>query len=331
MTDWRPTAPLRALHLRARLLADIRLFFASRGVLEVDTPALSVAGATDPHLESFMTTYTGPGLDKGKPLFLQTSPELPMKRLLAAGSGCIYQIAKVFRNGEMGRLHNPEFTLLEWYRIHFDHYQLMDEVEQLVTLLLKDRVTLQAPERFSYSEIFQRYLDLDPHRATVRELGVCVENQGLTIPAGMPEDDPDPWLDLLLSHCIQPRLGRGRLAFIFDYPCSQAALARIRPGNPPLGERFELYINGLELANGFHELGDASEQRWRFERDNQIRAARGLPTVPLDGRFLAALAQGLPPCSGVAVGLDRLVMVAAGQSSLQEVMAFPLALDNQVS
>lgn len=322
-SDWRPSASLDVLRLRAHLLATIRAFFAARGVLEVDTPALSTAGASDPHLESFTVSYGGPGPRHGQILYLHTSPEFPMKRLLAAGSGSIYQIAKVFRDGEAGRRHNPEFTLVEWYRVGFDHRQLMVEVAELVTSLLGDRL-LGTTEQLSYAEVFQRYLDLDPHRASITELTACVEGQGLSAPPGMPEDDPDPWLDLLLSHCIEPRLGQGRLTFIDDYPVSQAALAQVRPGDPPVGERFELYLQGIELANGFYELGDAQEQRRRFVADNEIRAARGLATVPVDEQLLAALAAGLPAGAGVALGFDRLLMIAAGKSSLEEVLAFPI-------
>ncbi|MFO1433577.1 MAG: EF-P lysine aminoacylase EpmA [Candidatus Competibacteraceae bacterium] len=317
--DWRPTAGLEVLRLRAQLLAQVRGFFAERGVMEVDTPALSGAAVTDPHLHSFVTTVSA----TGPVLYLQTSPEFPMKRLLAAGCGCIYQIAKVFRNGESGRLHNSEFSLLEWYRLGFDVARLMAEVAELVTALLPDRLSLQTPEHLSYGAAFERYLGLDPHTASVAELAACAATQALQAPPGMPPDDPNPWLDLLLSHCIEPRLGQGRLSFIYDYPAAQAALARVRPGQPPVAERFELYLNGIELANGFHELSDPVEQRRRFERDNRQRVACGLPPLPLDERLLAALESGLPDCAGVALGFDRLVMIAAGKTCLQEVSSFP--------
>lgn len=323
-TAWRPGADLATLRLRAELLAHIRTFFAARRVLEVETPILSAAAITDPHLASFSTVYSGPGSCRHRPLYLQTSPEFPMKRLLASGSGCIYQIARVFRDGETGRRHNPEFTLLEWYRVGFDHHRLMDEVAELVSALLAGRLALAEPERLSYRELFQRHCDLDPHRAPVAELMKCADARGLSIPPGMPTDDVDPWLDLLLTHWIEPRLAQGRLVFVYDYPVSQAALARLRPDDPPVGERFEVYLNGVELANGFHELGDAAEQRRRFERENAMRQAQGLPVMPLDEYLLAALASGLPDCAGVALGFDRLVMLAAGRSSLAEVLAFPL-------
>lgn len=321
---WRPSADLSVLRLRAELLAQIRAFFAARGVLEVETPALSAAAITDPHLASFKTCYSGPGSQHGRPLYLHTSPEFAMKRLLAAGSGCIYQIARVFRDGEAGSRHNPEFTLLEWYRVGFDHHRLMDEVAELVGMLLAGRLALAEPERLSYRQIFQHHLNLDPHRATVADLAACAETRNVSIPTGMPLDDPDPWLDLLLTHCVEPRLGSGRLTFVHDYPASQAALARLRPDDPPVGERFELYINGIELANGFHELGDAVEQRRRFAQENAARRAVGLPIMPVDEHLLAALEFGLPDCAGVALGFDRLVMLATRKTSLAEVLAFPL-------
>lgn len=321
---WRPSADLSVLRLRAELLAQIRAFFAARGVLEVETPALSAAAITDPHLASFKTCYSGPGSQHGRPLYLHTSPEFAMKRLLAAGSGCIYQIARVFRDGEAGSRHNPEFTLLEWYRVGFDHHRLMDEVAELVGMLLAGRLALAEPERLSYRQIFQHHLNLDPHRATVADLAACAETRNISIPTGMPPDDPDPWLDLLLTHCVEPRLGSGRLTFVHDYPASQAALARLRPDDPPVGERFELYINGIELANGFHELGDAVEQRRRFAQENAARRAVGLPIMPVDEHLLAALEFGLPDCAGVALGFDRLVMLATRKTSLAEVLAFPL-------
>ncbi|MDG4595087.1 MAG: EF-P lysine aminoacylase EpmA [Candidatus Contendobacter sp.] len=325
MTDsaWRPGANLATLRLRAELLARIRAFFAAREVLEVETPMLSAAAVTDPHLASLSTVYAGPGPRYGRTLYLHTSPEFPMKRLLAADSGCIYQIARVFRDGEAGRRHNPEFTLLEWYRVGFDHHRLMDEVAELVTVLLAGRLALAQPERLSYHELFQRHLDLNPHRASVADLAARAEEQGVSIPLGMPLDDADPWLDLLLTHCIEPRLGMGRLTFVYDYPASQAALARLRLNDPPVGERFELYLNGIELANGFHELGDADEQRRRFEAENAARRGLGLPLMPMDENLLAALAVGLPDCAGVALGFDRLVMLAAGKTTLAEVLAFP--------
>lgn len=325
MTDWRPTASLDILKLRARMLAHIREFFARRAVLEVETPVLSAAGVSDPHLLSFATRYTGPGAPGGRDLYLHTSPEFAMKRLLAAGSGSIYQVCKVFRDSEAGRLHNPEFTMLEWYRVGCDHRALMSEVAELVTGLLSAHIPLAATEALTYQEAFQRHTGIDPHRASHEQFAACAATHGIHPPEELAgQHDAALWRDLLLSHVVEPRLGAGRLTFVYDYPASQAALARVRPGDPPLASRFELYVNGIELANGFHELADSAEQRTRFERQLHARSAAGLPAVPLDERLLAALTEGLPECAGVALGFDRLVMLAAGAKTLEEVIAFPI-------
>ncbi|HEY9149074.1 MAG TPA: EF-P lysine aminoacylase EpmA [Gammaproteobacteria bacterium] len=315
---WRPAAPLENLRQRARILQRIRAFFDAHGVLEVETPALSRAAITDPHLECFATRYTGPGHSDGLPLYLHTSPEFPMKRLLAAGVGPIYQLCKVFRQGEAGRRHNPEFTLLEWYRPGYDHHALMDEVAALVAPLLG----LEGEaERLSYREAFLRHLEIDPLSASLPELRQCAAAHGIR---GFDDEGArDVWLDLLLTHCIEPELGRDRLCFLYDYPASQAALARLNPDDQRVAERFELYYRGVELANGFHELADASEQRRRFEAELSTRAEQGLEQVPLDEYLLAALEQ-LPHCSGVALGIDRVVMLALGAESLDEVMAFTI-------
>lgn len=320
-SSWHPSAALTTLRLRASLLGIIRSFFAERDVLEVDTPALSKASVSDPNLHSFITHYQGPGQAHGQALYLQTSPEFPMKRLLAAGSGSIYQISKVFRNGENGRYHNPEFTLLEWYRVGFDHYQLMKEVEALINACLSNKMTLQPSQRWSYRQIFLHYLNIDPLTASIAELRHCCLNQNITLYDAIPEHDTDPWLDLLLSHCIEPQLDRNRLCFIYDYPASQAALARLKPNDPELAERFEVYLNGIELANGFHELNDPEEQRQRFENDNRARQEQGLPCIPIDQNLLAALSS-LPDCAGVALGLDRLLLIASSQTNLSDTLSF---------
>jgi lysyl-tRNA synthetase class 2 len=304
------------------MLAGIRAFFARRQVLEVETPVLSQAATPDPALLSMETRYQGPGAPAGRRLFLQTSPEFPMKRLLAAGSGPIFQVARVFRDGEAGRHHNPEFSLLEWYRPDWDHHALMDEVEELVRELAGARDPGPA-RRLTYRELFQRHLDIDPLTVEVEALMARAELQGIPVPAGLPQGDPDPWLQLLLTQGIEPALEPG-LLFVHDFPASQAALARVRPETPPVAERFELYWGQLELANGFHELSDANEQRRRFHRDLEARDAQGLGPVPLDERFLAALAAGLPPCAGVALGLDRLLLRLTGAERLEQVLAFPL-------
>jgi lysyl-tRNA synthetase class 2 len=248
-----------------------------------------------------------------------------MKRLLAAGSGSIYQICKVFRDGEAGRLHNPEFTMLEWYRVGFDHHRLMDETGELVRQLLAPYLSLEAPERLSYREAFQRHAGLDPHTAAAGDFATSAKAHKIGVPPELlTQNDLAVWRDLLLTHVVEPMLGQGRLTFIYDYPAAQASLARIQPGDPPVAARFELYLNGIELANGFHELADADEQRTRFERQLHTRAVSGQPLVPMDERLLAALAQGLPDCAGVALGFDRLVMLAAGLRTIEDVIAFPI-------
>ena len=311
---WRPSAVVESLKLRASLLADIRRFFSERDILEVETPALARAGASDPHIASMAATCGAAGR-----LYLQTSPEFAMKRLLAAGSGPVYQICRAFRDGERGRLHNPEFTLLEWYRPGFDHHGLMDELDTLVGRVLGPA---SPAARMTYREAFTTRLGVDPFSADTRALLARAEGAGLVLDDGG-EADRDTLLDFLFSHAVQPALGDGRV-FVHDYPASQAALARVREGEWPVAERFELFVNGIEIANGYHELSDAGEQRARFAADDAVRAARGLERMPVDENLLAALEHGLPDCAGVAVGLDRLFMIAAGESSIDAVMAFSI-------
>lgn len=322
MIDWRPAASLEMLRLRARILARIRAFFSRHEVLEVDTPALSGAAATDPALHSFATTYHGPGPRSGTNCFLHTSPEFPMKRLLAAGAGSIYQICKVFRDGEYGSLHNPEFTLLEWYRTGYDHLDLMDEVEHLLREILDEIAPLSCVNHWTYRDLFREFAGVDPFTVTLSELQSLLLSRHAVAPVGLPATDLDPWLDLTLTHVIEPRLGSG-LVFVRDYPASQAALARLRPGNPPLASRFEVYLDGIELANGFHELADAGEQRHRFMAECGRRGESGDRMVTIDEHLLAALESGLPDCAGVALGIDRLLLVAGAKQGLQDVIAFP--------
>ncbi len=246
-----------------------------------------------------------------------------MKRLLAAGCGPIYQICRVFRDGELGSRHNPEFTLLEWYRPGFDHQALMGEVTALVHRLLPASLT---EERLSYAEAFQRFLCIDPHSAGCEALRQCAINNGICGARELELEFRDGWLDLLLSHLIEPELGRGRITYLYDYPASQAALSRIRQAPSPVAERFELYLEGMEIANGFHELADKTEQQSRFEADNAARTAQGLAPVEMDRHLLAALESGLPDCAGVALGIDRLLMVITGHRDIREVLAFPFAL-----
>ena len=325
--DWRPTATLEALRRRAALLAKIRAFFAERGVLEVDTPALCSRGVTDLHLHNLSCRVELPfgepdgGDGRGRTFYLQTSPEFAMKRLLAAGSGPIFQLCKAFRDGEAGRLHQPEFTMLEWYRPGFDHHLLMDEMDALLAAVLRS----EPAERITYGDLFLRHLSIDPHHAAPAELRVAAERAGVDA-VGMDGADRDTWLHLLLSCVIEPELGREQPTFVHDFPASQAALARLRREEGAVhdvAERFEVYIDGVELANGYHELVDAAEQRRRFESDLAARRAAGLSEPPVDERLLAALEAGMPPCAGVALGVDRLLMVALGAERIDEVVAFP--------
>lgn len=313
--SWQPTASFENLKIRANVINKIRAFFAARNILEVDTPLLSHATVTDLHLQSFSTKYI---LDnrQEETLYLQTSPEFAMKRLLAAGSGPIYQICKSFRNvGEAGRFHNPEFTMLEWYRPGFNHHNLMDETDELLNAVLNSKPA----KRFTYEELFNKYLDINPHQASIVELKQCAIKFGLDI---QNEDlnNHDDWLMLLMSHVIEPNLGKNNQpTFVYDFPASQAALARI---NGHIAERFEVYINGIELANGFHELSDAKEQRQRFENDLIKRTTANYPLVPIDENLLAALANGFPNCAGIAVGIDRLIMAAAKAKTIAEIVSF---------
>ncbi len=321
--SWRPGATIPHLRKRAALLAQVRTFFAERDVWEVETPILSAAASTSPALHSLHTRYQGPGAAEGRDLWLHTSPEHAMKRLLAAGSGAIYQICHVFRDGEAGRRHNPEFTLVEWYRPGFSLSQLMDEVEALVADILPSPTSV----RMSYDALFLRYAGVSGLHASSAELRACLEHAGIAVPATLDADDLDGWRDLVLSLLIEPQLPDGGL-FVYDYPASQAALARVRDATDaaiPVAERFEFYYDGVELANGFHELADAGEQSRRFDLELAQRADAGLAPVPRDEALLSALAAGLPDACGVALGFDRLCMLALGANHIEDVLAFGLA------
>jgi lysyl-tRNA synthetase class 2 len=308
------------LHLRARLYAMIRAFFVERGVLEVETPILSAAGNTEPNIEGFSTQFSG-HVDAGaRERWLRTSPEYPLKRLLAAGVGDCYELGRVFRNGEAGGRHNPEFSMLEWYRLGWDHRRLMRETIELVAAALAGQGRRAEVRVVDYRQLFLDGLDIDCVHASLDALQAPLAGQGID-PRGLTRDD---WLDLLLTHKLQPAFPRDRITVIHDYPASQCALARVRPGDPPLAERFELYLGRYELANGYHELNDATEQRARFERDNARRRERGQRVLPLDENLLAVL-DGLPDCAGVALGIERLLMCLAGTDAIADVLAFPFA------
>ena len=318
MKDWKPTANLKALRLRAQLNGLIRNFFAKRGVLEVETPMLSAAGNTDPNIESFQLQFIGPRSAGAGQRWLRTSPEFPLKRLLAAGVGDCYELGRVFRNGEAGRRHNPEFTMLEWYRVGWDHHKLMDECAELVKDALHLAGRAATVREVSFRQLYHDAFGFDP--LTVEE----VELRGPLMvydinPEGLTRDD---WLDLLMTHLIQPSMPANRILLVYDYPASQCALAKISAGEVPVAERFEVFVGPLELANGYHELTDASEQRERFGRDLARRQKRAAIQPPVDERLLTAMPK-LPACAGVALGVDRLMMAMLGSDRVADVMAFP--------
>ncbi|MEN8129789.1 MAG: EF-P lysine aminoacylase EpmA [Pseudomonadota bacterium] len=313
---WRPTATAENIKARARMLEDIRAFLTQRNLLEVDTPALSQWASTDPNTHSFV-------LDAGQDRrFLHSSPEYPMKRLLAAGIGDIFQISKVFRLGEIGHYHNPEFSLLEWYRMGWDHWQLIDEVDELLHEVLGKYISLETSRRISYREAFRQTAGLDPFDCTDGLLGRKAADFGINV---QPALERDEWLDLLMSQIVASEFPKDRLTYLYDYPASQSALAKIRLDNPPVAERFEVFWGPLELANGYHELTQADEQRQRFMAERQHRNQQGLAEIPIDTLLLDALEHGMPDCAGVALGLDRLLMMATGAKHIQEVIAFPWA------
>lgn len=321
--DWQPTASRHSLEQRARLLERARSFFAQRRVMEVDTPVVSSHGVTDVHIHSAEVRF--PGVDA--PFFLHTSPEYAMKRLLAAGSGDIFQICHVVRGLERGRLHNAEFTLIEWYRLGFTLEALMKEVGDLVRELLScaegasARAT-PAIEYLSYRDAFLREASIDPFAADLKILRRAARDAGFEGASDC--SDRDELLDALMATRVGPALGRGSLCFVHRYPASQAALAQIDSSDPRCALRFELYGEGIELANGFKELASDADQRARFEEDLAARASRGLPAMTIDERLLAALKHGLPDCAGVALGFDRVAMLAMQAQTIDAVLPFPI-------
>lgn len=339
--DWRPTASLAILQLRARVLQVARDFFHARGYWEVETPILSHDVILDAFLDPFTTGWRPDPTSReiASELFLQTSPEFGMKRLLAAGATAIYQVARVMRNGELGRLHNPEFTMLEWYRVGDTHREQMRLVEELVRAVFEHvsreddamssgrgtdlRLVSEPFEWITYDAAFERYAGTRVLELGIDRLRKLAEEHDVSASLSFHAEDRDSWLNLLLAELVEPHLGRDRPQFVYDYPASQAALARTRNESPPVAERFELYIDGIEVCNGYHELTDPCELRRRMSEQAASRAAHGYPPLPPNERLLATMEAGLPPCAGVALGFDRLLMLATGAGSVRDVIAFP--------
>jgi len=312
-SDWQPAASFEVLKRRSRLLSQIREFMVSHNILEVDTPILSHAGNTDPNLHSMKFQVQSSSTSVADTVYLNTSPEFAMKRLLADGSGSIYQISRVFRDQELGKLHQPEFSMLEWYHVGFDHHALMDKLNDLLEIF-----GLSQASRVSYSEIFTRHVGINPHTSLNEALLVEAKSHGFESDGS----NRSVLLDFLFNRLVAPHCGASTPEFIYDYPVSQAALSRIRHDTPPVAERFELFIVGVEIANGFHELIDASEQRQRFDADNEHRRLLGISEIPVDENLIAALAHGLPNCAGVAVGIERLLMAVLGYDHIDEIVSF---------
>lgn len=318
--DWQPSASFETLLERARLMAKVRAFFAQRDVLEVETPVLGQGGSTDIHLVSLHTLAR---TDKGqRRLWLQTSPEFHMKRLLAAGSGPIFQLARSFRDGEIGARHNIEFTMLEWYRPQFTLDQLIDETATLIMSLLPSFPG--PPVHYRYRELFHTYVEVDPFTTSLDRLRAIAAERAQMSAQSLADEGRETCLDLLMSVVIEPQLGQQELSVVVDYPASQAALARRHQDADGewVASRFEVYLNGIELANGYDELTDAAEQRTRFAEDNAERRRLGLPEVDVDERLLAALEHGMPEGAGVALGIDRLIQLALGKARLEDVLTF---------
>jgi lysyl-tRNA synthetase class 2 len=310
----RAGATLDALRVRASVLARVRAYFAAHGVLEVDTPALSQAATPDPALHSIAAHVAS----LGRRLFLHTSPEFAMKRLLAAGSGDIFQIARVFRDDELGRWHQPEFTLLEWYRVGWDDHRLMQEVAALLPDILAPHYDVAGTIHLSYADAIAGALGVGAYE-DAQSIAEALSSRGVDVPV---RTSRDALLDLAMSTLVTPRFPARQVTFVHDYPASQAALARIRGHDPRVAARFEVFLGPVEIGNGFHELRDADEQLARFERENAARRASGSEPMPIDSEFIEALRSGLPDCAGIAIGFDRLVAIAAGGDALAAGIAF---------
>ena len=315
-TPWQPSSSIQTLRQRAHILQKIRQFFAERNILEVETPILCSTSVTDPFIASIPAELVEGS--KKKACWLQTSPEYAMKRLLAAGSGPIYQMTKSFRQGEIGKSHNPEFTMLEWYRPCFDDHALMQEVDELLQQILH----CSAADKITYQALFEKYLNINPHQINIEALKNIAAKHNIHMASEI--NDKDSWLMILMSHYIEPKLGHEKPVFVYDFPASQAALSRIKSGEPEVAARFEVYAKGMELANGFHELTDEKEQSKRFEENLTLRKKLNLPAMPIDEYFLQALKHGLPDCAGVALGVDRLIMLALNISDIKNAISFDI-------
>ena len=319
---WRPASDLTQLHLRAKMLSNIRGFFDRRSVLEVETPLLCHATGTDPQLDFFSTEYHS--APKNRTMYLQTSPEFSMKRLLAAGSGSIFQICKAFRNGESGRFHNPEFSILEWYRIDFTLWQLIDEVIALLTEVLKGYYVVESVEKVSYVDVFNKVTGINPLEFCQESYALYASHNSIDDAIEICGNDHSMWLDFIFSYKVQPVLKDQDICIVHGYPAIQSSLARINSDNPAIADRFEVFIKGVEIGNGFFELSDAEEQEQRFNQENKARDLKGLVVVEKDELLLDALKFGLPDCSGIALGLDRLLMIMTNTQAVSDVIAFPL-------
>ena len=311
LAAWRPSASRHAIEMRANLLSTIRAFMAERDVMEVETPVLSASGNSDPNMESL-------ALESDPKRYLRTSPEYAMKRMLAAGHGDIFELGRVFRAEERGRHHNPEFTLLEWYRTGLPYLDLAAEVVDLIRFCSAGSYDAWEVQWVSFRELFRRFTGLDPLHCSESELSTCAAERGIHAAAL----DQLQWLDLLFAEVVQPGLPGECLTVVFDFLPEQAALARVRQGDEPAAERFEVFLGQMELANGYQELTDADEQLRRFERENRLRTVRGEDVAPIDARLIDALRQGLPDCSGVALGVDRLLMSILKLERIDAVLAF---------
>ncbi len=319
--DWSPACSLDILQQRAQLLSNLRVFFAQKKVLEVETPALYPFANPDPMIEGFEVSsaqHNSPGLH------LQTSPEFAMKRLLAAGSGAIYQICRAYRQGEAGRYHNPEFTILEWYRPDFTLHQLMQEVAELLVQVLPASCLQHQADYLTYQNVFSKAVGIDPLSASINDFIIAANTLGYLEAQSICVDNRSAWLDFLFSHVVQSSLPQQRIVFVYNYPACQSALARLHPQQPEVAERVEVFIDGVELGNGFQELTSSEEQRQRFIEQQRERAGQGMIVPNLDESFLAALDAGIPEASGIAIGLDRLLMLASGADDISLVLTFPL-------